>query len=157
MSLIPWTGGIFDPFSAGLWDPFSQGTSSSGLWDIGRRRGSEDDATALARANVDWRETDKAHIITAEIPGVKKDEVKVEVEDNNVLRISGQRVKEEEEKGDTWHRIERSRGSFQRRFRLPENADLENIKCSLENGVLTVEVPKKETDKPRNIKSVDIS
>ncbi|KAJ4761515.1 hypothetical protein LUZ62_026560 [Rhynchospora pubera] len=152
MSIIPWSRGIFDPFSADLWDPFSQGSSSGG-----RRGRSEDDATALARANVDWRETDKAHIITAEIPGVKKEEVKVEVEDNNVLRISGQRDKEEEEKGDTWHRIERSRGSFQRRFRLPENADVENISCALEQGVLTVEVPKKETEKPHNIRSINIS
>jgi HSP20 family protein len=91
------------------------------------------------------------------LSGVKKEEVKVEVEDNNVLRLSGQRVKEEEQKGDTWHRVERSRGSFQRRFRLPDTADLDNIKCALENGVLTVEVPKKETDKPRNVRSIDIS
>lgn len=88
---------------------------------------------------------------------MKKEEVKVEVEENNMLRISGQRVKEEEQKGDTWHRIERSRGSFQRRFRLPNSADLENIECFLENGVLTIQVPKKETDKPRNVRSIDIS
>ncbi|KAF3329226.1 class I heat shock protein 1-like protein [Carex littledalei] len=76
---------------------------------------------------------------------------------NDVLCISGQRVKEKEQKGITWHRIERSRGSFQRRFRLPDSADLENIRCSLENRVITVQVPKKEADKPRNIIFIDIS
>lgn len=73
MSLIPWTRGIFDPFSADVWDPFFGGGGPSGwLRDTGRRGGGEkEDATALARANVDWHETDKAHIITAEIPGFK--------------------------------------------------------------------------------------
>jgi hypothetical protein len=72
MSLIPWTHGIFDPFSNDyLWDPFLGGAGTSGwLRDTGRRGGGEDDATALSRANVNWRETDKAHIITAEIPGL---------------------------------------------------------------------------------------
>ncbi|KAF3329227.1 class I heat shock protein 1-like protein [Carex littledalei] len=154
MSLRPWTRGIFDPFSIELWDPFFGGGGPSGwLQDTGCRGcGEGADATALARANVDWRETDKAHITTAEIP-----EVKVEVEENNVLQISGQRVKEEEQKGDTWHCIERSKGSFQRRFQLPDSADLENIECFLENGVLTIQVPKKETDKPCNVRSIDIS
>ncbi|KAJ3695605.1 hypothetical protein LUZ60_000982 [Juncus effusus] len=153
MSLIPWTRGIFDPTD--MWDPFG-GASSGWLWETGRRGGKgEDETTAIARANVDWCETDKAHIITADIPGVRKEELKVEVEDNNVLRISGERVKEEEQKDDTWHRVERRRGSFQRQFRLPDNADMEGIKCFLENGVLKVEVPKKETAQPRNVKSID--
>ncbi|GFP86331.1 17.6 kDa class i heat shock protein 3 [Phtheirospermum japonicum] len=58
-------------------------------------------------------------------PGLKKEEVKVEVEDGNVLQISGERSGEKEEKNDKWHRVERSSGKFLRRFRLPENAKLD--------------------------------
>lgn len=65
MSLMPWFGGRggMDPFSSDLWDPFG----ASGPWDAGRRG---DDATAMARTNVDWHENDKEHIFSAEIPGM---------------------------------------------------------------------------------------
>jgi HSP20 family protein len=82
--------------------------------------------------------------------------VKVEVEDGNILQISGERNKEEEEKTDTWHRVERSSGKFMRRFRLPENAKTEQIRATMENGVLTVTVPKEEVKKPE-VKSIQIS
>lgn len=92
------------------------------------------------------------------LAGVKKEDVKVQIEDDNILEISGERIKEEEKGDDKWHRVERSRGSFRRRFRLPENADVEEISCGLENGVLTVNVPKKETQEvPKNVKSIDIA
>ena len=72
------------------------------------------------------------------------------------MQISGERSKEQEEKNDKWHRVERSSGKFMRRFRLPENAKVEEVKASMENGVLTVTVPKMEEKKPE-IKSIDIS
>ncbi|XP_010937051.1 17.6 kDa class I heat shock protein [Elaeis guineensis] len=156
-SLIPWVGGrgVFDPFSVDLWDPWSTG---NWLWDTsGRRTAGSDETSALARTNVDWRETATAHIFTADLPGVRKEEVKVEVEDGNVLRISGEKVKEEEDKTDTWHRMERRRGSFTRRFRLPENANMDDIRCSLANGVLTVTVPKKEVATTRNVRAIEIA
>jgi HSP20 family protein len=62
----------------------------------------------------------------------------------------------EEDKNDTWHRVERSSGKFTRRFRLPENVKLEAMKASMENGVLTVTVPKEEVKKPE-VKSIEIS
>uniref|UniRef100_A0A804N0A1 SHSP domain-containing protein n=1 Tax=Zea mays TaxID=4577 RepID=A0A804N0A1_MAIZE len=89
-------------------------------------------------------------------PGVKKEEVKVEVEDGNVLVISGQRSREKEDKDDKWHRVERSSGQFVRRFRLPENAKVDQVKAGLENGVLTVTVPKAEEKKPE-VKAIEIS
>ena len=155
MSLIP-RANAFDPFSLDLWDPFQGfpfGPSSGSLFP---RFPSDSETAAFAGARVDWKETPEAHVFTADVPGLKKEEVKVEVEDGNVLQISGERSKEHEEKSDRWHRVERSSGSFLRRFRLPENAKAEQIKASMENGVLTVTVPKEEAKKP-DVKPVQIT
>ncbi|PKI46626.1 hypothetical protein CRG98_032968 [Punica granatum] len=100
--------------------------------------------------------TPEAHIFKADLPGLRKEEVKVEVEDGRVLQISGERRREREEKGDTWHRMERSTGQFTRRFRLPENAKMDQVKASMENGVLTVTVPKVE-EKRSEVKKINIS
>ncbi|EYU35267.1 hypothetical protein ABFS82_06G128900 [Erythranthe guttata] len=130
---------ILDPLSLDLWDPFRElALSSSG-----------------ETSRIDWKETPEAHIFKADVPGLKKEEVKVEVEEGNVLQISGERSREEE-KNDTWHRLERSSGKFLRRFRLPENTKLDQIKANMENGVLTVTVPKAEVKKPE-VKAIDIS
>ena len=114
------------------------------------------DTAAFAGARIDWKETPEAHVFKADLPGVKKEEVKVEMEDGNVLVISGERSKEEEDKYDKWHRVERSSGKFLRRFRLPENAKTDQVKAGLENGVLTVTVPKAEEKKPE-VKAIEIS
>ncbi|KAL4185043.1 hypothetical protein AMTRI_Chr10g228640 [Amborella trichopoda] len=79
-----------------------------------------------------WNETDNAHVFKADLPGLKKEEVRVELEDGEVLWISGAR-KEMEEKIDKWHRVERSQGKFLRRFRLPENAKLEAPKPNVKS------------------------
>jgi HSP20 family protein len=91
--------------------------------------------------------------------GVRKEDVKVEVEDGNVLKISGQKTREEEHKDDAWNRVERSFGSFMRRFRLPENAKAEGIRCTMQDGVLRVVVPKDEDAQKqrRNVRSIDIA
>jgi HSP20 family protein len=141
---------VFDPFSLDLWaDPFD--TFRSVVPAI-----CNSDTTAFANARVDWKETPEAHVFKADLPGVKKEEVKVEVEDGNVLVISGERTKEKEDKNDKWHRVERSSGKFVRRFRLPENAKVEEVKAGMEDGVLTVTVPKAEAKKPE-VKAIEIS
>ncbi|KAF3772241.1 17-class I heat shock protein 3 [Nymphaea thermarum] len=152
LSTSPWYGGGYD-----VWDPFDWRTGSP--WDTGRlwRGGAGDETTALAHTFVDWRETDTAHIFTAEIPGARKEDVRVQVVDQNVLEISGERIKEEENVGDTWHRVERRRGSFRRSFRLPVNANLDDIKCSMEHGVLRVVVPKVGHLPQSNVRLIDIS
>ncbi|KAK1355251.1 Heat shock protein 18 [Heracleum sosnowskyi] len=158
MSIIPsFFGGrrsnVFDPFSLDVWDPFQDfpliSTSGSSS-EFGK------ETAAFANTRIDWKETPEAHVFKADLPGLKKEEVKVEVEEGKVLQISGERNKEKEEKNDKWHRVERSSGKFLRRFRLPENAKVEEVKAGMENGVLTVTVPKVEIKKPE-IKSIDIS
>ncbi|CAM8913102.1 hypothetical protein QQ045_031468 [Rhodiola kirilowii] len=145
MSMILRPSSILDS----LFDPFE----SASLPAIPARG---NDAAAILNAKVDWKETPEAHVIKADLPGMKKEEVKVEVEEGRVLQISGERSKEQEEKNDKWHRIERSSGKFVRRFRLPENAKMDEVKASMENGVLTVTVPKQEMKKPE-VKAIEIS
>ncbi|XP_052184706.1 class I heat shock protein [Diospyros lotus] len=145
MSLIPSFFG-HRPSSLDVWDPFKDSPFSQ----ISR----EDSAFVSTR--VDWKETPEAHVFKADLPGLKKEEVKVEIEDDRVLQISGERNVEKEEKNETWHRVERSSGKFLRRFRLPENAKMDQVKASMENGVLTVTVPKEKVKKP-DVKAIEIS
>lgn len=97
----------------------------------------------------DWKETPEAHVFKADLPGLKKEEVKVEVDDERVLQISGERKVEEDDKNEKSHRVERCKGKFLRRFRLPENTKANEVKASMEDGVLTVVVPKQEVKKPQ--------
>ncbi|KAL2554730.1 17.6 kDa class I heat shock protein 3 [Forsythia ovata] len=117
---------------------------------------SSDEISATANARIDWKETPEAHVFKADLPGLKKEEVKVEVEEGRVLKISGERAAEKEDKNDKWHRIERARGKFLRRFYLPENAKMDEVKAAMENGVLTVTVPKQEVKKPQ-LKTIEIT
>jgi HSP20 family protein len=114
------------------------------------------DSHAMATTAVDVKETPTAYNFVADLPGLKREEVKVQLEEGNVLAISGQRTREEKKETDTYHRMERSTGSFMRKFRLPNNADTKNIKASAENGVLTIVVPKSTPPEPEKPKVVDV-
>ncbi|KAG6493937.1 hypothetical protein ZIOFF_048943 [Zingiber officinale] len=154
MSMTPFDycsrlGGLLD-----LWDPFEGFPFESRL--AFPRFGDDSAFASAAGARVDWKETQEAHVFMADLPGLRKEDVRVEVEDGSVLQISGQRSREREEKTDTWHRIERSSGKFQRRFRLPANAKADQVKAAMENGVLTVTVAKEGVKKP-GIRSIEIS
>lgn len=160
MSIIPSFFGrrtnIFDPFSLDIWDPFEGITFNFDALTPSLPTFSSE-TTAIANTKIDWKETPEAHIFKADLPGIKKDEVKVEVEEERVLQISGERSKEEEVKTDKWHRVERSRGKFLRRFRLPENAKVDQVKASMEDGVLTVTVPKEEVKQEPQVKAIEIA
>ncbi|XP_007016258.2 PREDICTED: 17.3 kDa class I heat shock protein [Theobroma cacao] len=144
-------GSIFDPFSLDLWDPFKDFPFSSSSLTT-----HAPEISAFANTRIDWRETPEAHVFKADLPGLRKEEVKLEIEDDRVLQISGERNVEKEDKNDTWHRVERSSGKFMRRFRLPENVKMDQVKASMENGVLTVTIPKEEVKKP-DVKAIEIS
>jgi len=100
--------------------------------------------------SVDISETEGEYQIKAEIPDVKKEDVKVTVEDG-VLTIQGERKHEKEEKGKKYHRIERSYGSFVRTFSLPDVIDEEKVKAEFKEGVLNLSLPKSEKAKPKAI------
>jgi HSP20 family protein len=98
----------------------------------------------------DITEDEKEYLIKAELPEMKKEDVKVTVE-NGVLTISGERKFEKEEKKRKYHRVERGYGTFLRSFTLPDDADASKVKAEFKNGLLTVRVPKSEHAKPKQI------
>jgi len=99
---------------------------------------------------VDIQETDKEYLIKAELPEVKKEEVKVEMLDG-VLTIEGERRREKEEKGKTFHKMERAYGKFVRQFAMPNEVDASKIAAEFKEGVLNVHLPKTATAKPKPI------
>ena len=110
----------------------------------------------FATTRMDWKETPDAHVFIAEVPGLKKEEVKIEVEEKKVLKISGQKTKKSEEKNEKWHRVERSSDKFLRTVRLPTNVRVDGVRANLENGILTVTVPK-EHEKVQGGRLIQIS
>jgi len=100
---------------------------------------------------VDIVENDQALVLTADVPGVRMEDVEIKIEDGT-LSFSGKREFQKEDKNGGYHRIERSYGSFHRAFALPETVDFEQVSASYDNGVLKITLPKKEVAKPKTIK-----
>ena len=92
---------------------------------------------------IDIAETENQFEISAELPGMKKEDINISL-DNSRLTISGERSLKEEEEGKTFHRVETSYGSFNRSFQLPDNVDEESIKASYEDGLLNITIAKRE-------------
>jgi HSP20 family protein len=121
-----------------------------GTAPLRRGNGREDITVAEWAPLVDITEDDQEYLIKAELPEVKKGDVKVRVEDG-VLTISGERHFEKEEKNKRYHRVERAYGSFLRSFTLPEDADADKVNAEFKDGVLTVHVAKSENARPKQI------
>ncbi|KAL6605844.1 hypothetical protein ACP70R_041497 [Stipagrostis hirtigluma subsp. patula] len=110
-------------------------------------------------AAMDWVETPTSHVLRINVPGLGKDDVKVQVEEGNVLTVRGagkekEKEEEEEKEGVVWHVAERGKPEFARAVALPENVRVDGIRAGVENGVLTVVVPKEPAParpKPRPI------
>ena len=100
---------------------------------------------------VDIKETENDLVLKADIPDVDMKDIDVRVE-NGTLTLRGERKFENEKKEGSWHRVERSYGTFERAFALPETVNFDDVKADYKNGVLTITLPKKEIAKPRQIK-----
>lgn len=99
---------------------------------------------------VDIEETEAEFLVKADLPDVKKEEIKIHVQDG-VLTIEGERRHEKEEKGRRFHKIEREYGRFVRRFALPTEVDGEKVRAEFKDGVLNVALPKAPAAKPKMI------
>jgi len=118
---------FFNDFSLGLWD-------SDTVW----------------YPTADLTETDDAYEVHAELPGMKKDDIKISFH-NNILSINGEKKQEKKTDKKNYHRVERVYGKFERCFRLPDDVKSDEIKAKYKNGVLVVTIPKSEKAKPIEI------
>ncbi len=140
------------------WDPYRDYRSlqerinrAFGLTSTRRER--EEESLGAWLPPVDISEDKDKIVLTAELPGFKEDQVQNDME-GNVLTLRGERKFEETKEGDgrNYHRLERSYGQFVRSFTLPSNVDRENIRANFSNGLLEIELPKREEAKPRQIR-----
>jgi len=99
---------------------------------------------------VDIEETEKEYVVKADLPEVKKEDVKVTV-DEGVLTVEGERKQEKEEKNKRFHKIERAYGKFVRRFELPTEVDAAKVQAEFKDGVLNVHLPKSPHGTPKTI------
>jgi HSP20 family protein len=111
----------------------------------------EDESLAAWAPPVDITEEKDRILITAELPGFKNDEISIQTE-NGMLTLSGERRFEKETSDKAYHRVERSYGRFVRSFSLPNNVDREKIQARFNDGLLQIELLKREDAKPRTIK-----
>ncbi|GAQ78636.1 HSP20 family protein [Klebsormidium nitens] len=178
MALSTFTGRdpFSDPFSdfvgpLGVTDPFFTGWGGRGLGDFfggGGRGGnsgrdlSDDDRrrlrerAAILKTDVDWVEYPDRHVFFIDLPGVPKDNIKVQLEEGRTLAIRAERDTTPPGQDFTLHRAERG-DYFFRRFRLPANVDTSKIEAKFRNGVLEVTVPKKEEAIKHETKDIPVA
>ncbi len=139
------------------WDPFRdlnllQDRMNRLFEDAGRNwRGDEPAATTTWSPAVDIFETEGEIVVKAELPGMERKDIALNLE-KNVLTLKGERRFEKEAKDDNYHRIERSYGAFSRSFAIPATVDDEHISAEYKEGVLKIALPKKEQAKPKQIR-----
>jgi HSP20 family protein len=150
----------WNPFRAGTWDPFRdlEEFEHRLASTLGRVMSKPNGDGTEAITTTDWAplveitEDDKEFLVKAELPGLKKEDLNVTVE-NSAMTISGERKVEKEEKTKKYHRVERAYGKFVRSFVLPDKADAAEVSAEFKDGVLQVHLPKAE--KPAS-KALDI-
>jgi HSP20 family protein len=144
MSLVRW-----EPFT-GMDEMFNRFPGFFGRWP---RFAAETEKQLDWAPSVDISETGEEFLIRASLPAVRKEEVKVTIEDG-MLTLSGERRRQEEDKGEKFHKVETWYGSFSRSFALPDAVDQAAIRAESKDGVLTIHVPKTrvESKKPTTIK-----
>jgi len=147
----------WDPLSRTQWHPFkdrdeleSRLATMLAAREATGNGGKEALRVAQWSPLVDITEDEKEYLIKAELPDMKKEDVRLTVE-NDVVAISGERTFEKEEKGKKYHRVERAYGSFVRSFTLPEDADGSKVSADFKDGMLQVHLPKSQKAKPKTI------
>ena len=139
------------------WDPFREleevHNRLASVFDSGFPRTRDREQSILGTAwapLVDISEDDKSYQINVELPDMKREDIKVNVE-NGILTISGERLREKEEENRKYHRVERAYGSFVRNFTLPQNVDSNKVNATYRDGVLHVSIEKSESARPKAI------
>ena len=145
MPLIRWN----DPFRdlATLQDRLNRAFDST----LATRGREEDLFTGTWAPPVDIFETKEKTVLKAELPGFDESQIHLKFEDG-ILSVEGERTFEKKNGDENYHRVERSYGKFVRSFTIPTNVDHDKITASMQNGILTVELPKREETKPKSIK-----
>ncbi len=135
-----------------LWSPFAEIERIRKEFDrlLEELLPREEERERVLAPAVDVYETDKEIVVKAELPGVKKENVEVSIRDN-ALHIKGEKREEKEEKTETYHRVERAYGKFERVIGLPADVKVEEAKAEFKDGVLEIRIPKSETAKERKI------
>ncbi len=100
--------------------------------------------------SIDVEETENSFLIKAEVPGIKKEDIKVTIDEDGIT-ISGERKKDKEEKGKTYHRIEMAYGKFKRYIPFPREVEPDKAKAKYKEGILHIEIPKSEKAKPKEV------
>lgn len=132
---------------ADLWEP-SRFMRALFSWDPFGELGALPSAELLPAFDV--KDTAEAFVFHADVPGLKEKDVEVQFQGNK-LTVSGKRDAEQQKQGETFYTYERSYGSFARSFTLPDNADVDKASAEMKDGVLTISVPKRAAEKPRNV------
>lgn len=117
------------------------------------RISNQEEMSAGWSPSVDVYEGENQVVLEAELPGMKREDFDLSIE-NNVITLKGERRFEKKDEGDNYHRVERAYGSFTRSFNLPQTVLTDEINAEFKNGVLTVTMPKKEEAKSRKIEVV---
>ena len=137
------------------WDPFREleevHNRLASFFDNPRRGDREESIMTTAWAPlVDISEDEKCYNINVELPDMKREDIKVSVE-NGILTITGERIREKEEQNRKYHRVERAYGTFVRNFTLPQNVDASKVNANYRDGVLHVTIEKAESARPQTI------
>jgi len=137
------------------WDPFAElqsvfGPLVSRTSGLAPRLSHTGDLTFEWSPSSDISETDREYVIRAQLPGVRKEDIRVNLQEG-MITIEGERKQEKEEKGEKYHRVESVYGAFARSFSLPDNIRSDAVRSDYRDGVLTVHIPKVEKEKPKTI------
>ena len=115
------------------------------------------ETSPMLNSHIEKKETPEAYVFKAHLPGLKRSDVRVEVDDGRVLCIVCERSVEKQEQRGAWHLVEMSSGHFVQRVMLPENSNVDHVKAYMDKGVLTITVPKYNRAMNHHVRSINIS